>query len=634
MYTPLSCHSDMSLLIGVSQPDQIGNRLEELGLNACAITDYGSVCHAVKFQTALKETKDDDGNLIRTTKKAILGNKFYVCNGNVSDQTQTNKKLNHQVILAKNYNGWKDLVELTSISNQPENFYYKPRIDYDLMKQFGSNNNLISFSGHLGSTLADAILVNGQLHSDWEKIGCRWANLLQDMFGHGNFFIEIQTIDQDKCPIIKTLAGALRDISKATGIPCVGTPNSHYTSKDRAIDQKVLLCRNMNTTFRKFRSHYDDDEFTRFFRSDNYHLPSFEEMLLVNTPEELDNSNLIASMCDVYVLGNKPLLPKLTSPSGDDENEYLRQLCREGWKKKVDGVIPKSEHAVYADRVKRELEVLQGAGLSSYFLILADVLRYMKEREWLAGPGRGSAAGCLVSYLTDITKVDPIKYKLLFERFYNAGRNTKDKISYPDIDTDVPIAKREQIVQYINNKYGNDKVSQIATYQTIKGRGAIRTVFNAYGNHSNQEINDITNLFPDEATIADDLNEMKEEDGESSIIRWVLQNEPEKLEAYCKLNHDGTLSGELALEIEQAIRLEKTKISQGKHPSGIVVCSEPLHKVCPMIFDPKTKKQILGFDMGDAEGAGLIKIDILGNQALDKLMTISELLEKGEGTYD
>jgi DNA polymerase-3 subunit alpha len=282
------------------------------------------------------------------------------------------------------------------------------------------------------------------------------------------------------------------------------------------------------------------------------------------------------------------------------------------------------------ERIKYELEVLQGAGLSSYFLIVADIVNFVRKNGWLPGPGRGSAAGCLVSYLISITSIDPIKYDLLFERFYNAGRNTGDRISMPDIDVDVPIDKREAVIQYIKDTYGQDKVSQMVTFNTIKGRGALKDVLRVYGNISFEEMNKITKNIPDESKIADELQEMKEESGEASIIRWALENNKEKLQEWCFMDESSSeLHGPLSKRFEQAIRLEGTKSNQSKHAAGIAISAEPLNELCPMVYDSKNNQLIAGMEMQDLESLGIIKFDILGVAMLDKVMTIQDILNQG-----
>lgn len=241
-----------------------------------------------------------------------------------------------------------------------------------------------------------------------------------------------------------------------------------------------------------------------------------------------------------------------------------------------------------------------------------------------------SAAGCLVSYLIGITSIDPIKYDLLFDRFYNAGRNAANRVSMPDIDVDVPIDKREDVIEYIKNRYGEDKVSQMITFNTIKGRGALKDVLRVYGNISFEEMNQITKNIPDEAKIADELQEMKEETGEASIIRWALENHADKLRDWCFLDENNQLQGPLAKRFEQAIRLEGVKSNQSKHAAGIAISSSPLRDICPMVYDSKNNQVIAGMEMQDLESIGIIKFDILGVAMLDKVMTIQHILKTGE----
>lgn len=217
----------------------------------------------------------------------------------------------------------------------------------------------------------------------------------------------------------------------------------------------------------------------------------------------------------------------------------------------------------------------------------------------------------------------------MFERFYNSGRNTADHISLPDIDVDIPIRQRGNIINYIKDKYGHDKVSQMITFNKMKGRGAIKDVLRVYGNVSFAEMNDITRFIPDESKIADELQQMKEDGGEASIIQWALENNSEELSPWCQLEDNGTLSGPLAKRFEQAIRLEGTKTNQSKHAAGLAISSTPLAEICPMIYDSKTGNPIAGMEMADLESLGIIKMDILGVAMLDKSMAIRDILKQG-----
>ena len=499
-YVPLHVHSEYSLLDGLSQTSQISKRLVDIETDTCALTDHGSVSGAVDFCKSLNGS----------SQKPILGCEFYICfNGDATLKNADNKPLIHQVVLAKNAEGWKDILKLVSQSNDPSHFYYKPRIDFSHLQEMASRGNLISFSGHLGSMLG-----NFSLNEKDDKVVAHKALELQDMFGKGNFFIEIQLMDGENNPESAEAAYRLREISKQTKIPCVATPDAHYPTKEAAEDQRVLLCTALKKTIGQVHRELKEGKsrsLKSFFSSDNFHIPSHEEMSSFHTDEELANTNLIADMCEKYPILGPPSPPKFPCPKGFSPKEYLRHLCKIGWADKMRHIkrgAPDFER--YGDRVQQELQVFEEAGLSGYFLIVQDILKFCNDSGFLTGPGRGSAAGCMVSYLIGITQIDPLKYDLVFERFYNAGRNTDERISMPDIDIDVPKVAREKVIDYMKQKYGTDNVAQIVTYQTLQGRSALKRVMQARGNISFTEQNEITKHIMDEAKIADELQDMKE----------------------------------------------------------------------------------------------------------------------------
>ncbi len=620
-YIPLHVHSHFSLLDGLSKPEQIAERCKEIGASACALTDHGNIAGAIKFYSCMKKSKI----------KPILGCELYICEFDPSiKDPSTNRSLSHLVVLAKNYKGWKDLIKIVSKSNSPDFYYHKPRLDLKNIKAL-NNGNLIAITGHLGSTLADVILDGYELKPNWLELGIDHVLNLKDVF-HDLVFLEAQLIDKDNLPVQIILTDAIREIGKSTNTKVICTPDAHYARREDAIDQRILLCNNLKTTFPEISrkiSNNEDIPLGCFFLSDNYHIPSQEEIKEIHTQQEIENTNFVSNLIEDYDILSKPKLPPFECPNNSTPDEYLRELCRNGWKTKIAPFISKEDQSAYLDRIKYELDVLQGAGLSSYFLIVQDIVNYVRKNNWLPGPGRGSAAGCLVSYLIGITSIDPIKYSLLFDRFYNAGRNSADHISMPDIDVDVPIDKREKIIKYIKDKYGHDKVSQMVTFNTIKGRGALKDVLRVYGNISFDEMNSITKNIPDEAKIADELQEMKEETGEASIIRWALENNSEKLKEWCYIDDNDNIDGSLSKRFEQAIRLEGTKSNQSKHAAGIAISSEPLHEICPMVYDSKNDQLIAGMEMQDLEAIGIIKFDILGVAMLDKIMTIRFLLSQG-----
>jgi DNA polymerase-3 subunit alpha len=603
-------------LDGLSKPAQIAQRCSEIGVKSCALTDHGTISGAVQFYQKMTSIG----------VKPILGCELYISHNDSKIKNKDNHRLSHFIVLAKNYEGWRSLIKIVSACNDPDRFYHKPRISLTELADY-LNGNILGICGHLGSYLPNLLIDKDATES--KKIGIDFVSQMKEIFGNDNFFLESQLMDQQHIPVQKELTEFIRDLSKITKTKIICTPDAHYCRKEDSADQRILLCNNLKTTLANINKkilNNEDAPMSCFFKSDNYHILSPEEIINIHTEEEIDNTNYVDSLCEEYSILHKPMLPQFKCPNGYNPDEYLRELCRTGWKEKIANIIPKDKQQEYVDRVKNELDILQGAGLSSYFLIVQDIVNFVRHNNWLPGNGRGSAAGCLVSYLIGITGIDPIKYDLLFERFFNAARSD----AMPDIDVDVPINKRENIIQYIKDTYGHNKVSQMITFNTMKGRGALKEVLRVYDNISFEEMNRITKYIPDEAKIADELQEMKEETGEASIIRWALENNVDKLKEWCYLNDDGVLSGPMAKRFEQAIRLEGTKSNQSKHAAGVAISSQELSEVCPMIYDSKNDQKIAGMEMQDLESLGVIKFDILGIALLDKMMNISDTLRYGD----
>lgn len=613
-YIPLRVHSHYSLQLGLSKPQDIAKRCLELNISSCGLTDSGTIAGTIAFYKEMV-----DNNI-----KPILG-----CELNI--YSKDSPILSKLTLICKNLNGWKELIKIISLTNDSKFFDKKPRIDLDSLKELiGKTSNLICITGYYNSTLWDNIYSNNNLNESWEDQANKHLLVLSDIFNKDNVFISIQLFDNFNQQ--KNIGYKLRQFCQENGWQRVADIDSYYCKAEDSVDQKILLCSSLKTTLPEISKKIIDGVdvgVNHFFNSDQYHILSNEAVKELYDEIEISNTHKINESCDPFSPLSKPILPKFDFPNNyTSEPEYLRQLCRDGWKKKISGKIPKDQEEIYANRIKYELEILQGAGLSSYFLIVRDIVEYVSNKGWLPGPGRGSAAGCLVSYLIGITNIDPIKYDLLFERFYNAGRNTKDRISMPDIDVDVPIEHREEIIEYIKSKYGHDKVSQMITFNTLKGRGALKEVLRVYDNLTFEEMNNITKNIPDEAKIADELQEIKEEEGSASIIRWALENYPDKFKEWCEIDENNELSGPLAKRFEQAIRMEGIKYNQSKHAAGIAIAAKPLNEICPMIFDTKTKQNIAGLEMNDLDALGVIKFDILGIALLDKMMYINNILNK------
>jgi DNA polymerase-3 subunit alpha len=379
-YIPLHVHSTYSLLDGLSQPHQIAERCKEINAAACALTDHGNIAGAVKFYSAMKSAGI----------KPILGCELYICQKDPKIQAKENRSLSHFIVLAQNYQGWVDLIKIVSESNKPEHYYHKPRLDLENLGKF-NNGNLLAIVGHLGSLLAEEILDNYELKPNWKELGINMIEKLKIIF-KDKVFLEAQLIDSENLPVQKILTGAIRELGKVTSTRIICTPDAHYCRKEDAIDQRILLCNNLKTTFPEISrkiSHGEDVPLSGFFTSDNYHIPSQEEIRNLHTEEEILNTNYVANLIEDYDILSKPKLPQFKCPQGFNQDEYLRELCRHGWKTKIAPIVPKEEQQVYLDRIKYELDVLQGAGLSSYFLIVQDITNYVKGQEWLPGPGRG-----------------------------------------------------------------------------------------------------------------------------------------------------------------------------------------------------------------------------------------------------
>jgi DNA polymerase III subunit alpha len=296
-------------------------------------------------------------------------------------------------------------------------------------------------------------------------------------------------------------------------------------------------------------------------------------------------------------------------------------LCEEGWIRKV-AKLGDTKASEYRSRLDEELNIFAKASLSPYFLIVQDFNRYaQRELGCPRDPGRGSAAGCLTSYLLDITDTDPIKYDLSFARFFNAGRHdpASGRYAMPDIDCDFPAGKREQVLEYIRKKYGESHVAQMATYNELQGREAMTAVLRAHSWGSWDDRKRLTAHIPDKASITDDLQEMMEEDGQASIIRWTLENNESELKEYCTLK-DGELEGPLAHLFAQAIRIEGSKRSQGRHPSAVAISPTPLADEVPLIYDKGSGRMITGFDMYACDASGILKLDVLSTRVNDKLV--------------
>ena len=432
----------------------------------------------------------------------------------------------------------------------------------------------------------------------------------------GKIIIGVTPYDSDADRALREL---LRDLAEHLSLDTCVVDDVHYTSNlavsngveyEPHKDHQILVCLRTKKTV----DHHDEMEdcFKRFFKSNEYYPQDWSNM-----PEYEGTKKLVES-CEEYDILAEPQLPFF-----EDATNTLTNLAREGWKKK--GLSKEKDWVVYRDRIKEEIRVIGKSGFSAYFLVLEDVCRWIDEQGWMRGHGRGSAGGCLISYLIGITKVDPIEYDLLFERFFSEDRAEARQL--PDIDIDVPKFKRQQIFAYLQDKYGHDSVAQMVTFAALQGRSALTAALKFNDSCSFTEIKEITELLP----MKDKVSDQMETSGEHSLIRWTLEFLPERLADYARFE-DGKIVGDYANEFEQAIRLEKVKVDTSKHASAIIVYNGKIRDVCPMVKDKSSDELITHFSMEHGEAAGLVKLDLLGLACLDKLMLINELLKEKENS--
>lgn len=433
-YVPLHCHSFYSLLDGLSSPKNLISRCVELGLPGMALTDHGSIAAMKVFYDAAKKKKI----------QPIIGCEMYICEKDPKIKNVDNNKRYHLIVLAKNDQGIKDLMGLVSESNKPEYFYRKPRMDMNTLAPFAKAGNLILLSACIGGELPSNLFTDFKetcrisdhggktnldavrkcLKPDWMEVGKAIIEKFVKIAGDGNYFLELQ----DEGMSVQTIVTeCLRKLGEETGVGTVATIDAHYARKEDAEDQRLLLYAQLHTTKEQqaYRKQQTGDVMD-FFESDNYYIPSYDEMREKFTEKELQASLDIAAQIKYESLGHDPYLPIFTNNEskklGLNSNEYLKHLCIEGAKKKLSHLTP-SKKKEYWDRLQRELVVILEAKLADYFLIVWDACCFVDDNKGPRGKGRGSGAGSLINYLTGITGIDPIKYGLYFERFYNMSRN-------------------------------------------------------------------------------------------------------------------------------------------------------------------------------------------------------------------
>lgn len=566
-FTHLHTHSHYSLLDGLPKIDQMLDYVKELGMDSLAITDHGNIYGAVEFYKKAKAKG----------LKAIIGAEMYQAfEGYRQERPNVDDKRYHLILLVKNEQGYKNLVKLITRSYL-EGFYYKPRIDEELLKQH--SEGLIAFSGCLQGKIPRMILANKI--SEAEEQALKY----QEIFGKNNFYLELQ--HHPNIPEQKKVNSAVIALAKKTGLPLVATADTHYLKKEDAEAQDILMLINTGADPK------DPERLT--MKKDDFSMKSPAEMaeFFKDVPQALENTQKIADSCNFEFELGKIKLPKFETPAGKTPDSYLKELCLEGIKKKY-GDKPKAE---VISRLNMELEAITDAGLSSYFLIVQDFVNWAKQQRIVVGPGRGSAAGSLVSYVLNITNVDPLKYNLLFERFLNPGRATE----LPDIDLDFTDRRRDQVLKYVAQKYGQDRVAQIITFGTMASRAVVRDVGRALG-YAYSFCDSIAKMIPFGLTLDQTLAQVAE-------FRQIYLTEP-----------NATKLIDLAKKLEGCARHAST------HACGVVISADPLDNIVPLQHPTQNDTAIVTqYEMHSIEQLGLLKIDLLG---LKNLTIIEDTLAR------
>lgn len=564
-FTHLHVHTEYSLLDGSAKIKELIQKTKALGMDSLAITDHGAMYGVIDFYKAAKEQGI----------KPIIGCEVYLASRNRLNKEPIDLRSNHLVLLAKNNIGYQNLIKMVSLGFT-EGFYRKPRIDYELLKE--NHEGLIA----LGACLAGP--VSRLLLEDQYDKAKEVALKLKDIFGEDDFFLELQDHGMKQQAKVNQLT--LR-LAEEIGIKMVVTNDVHYIMAEDAHPHEVLLCIQTGKTMQ--------DEDRMIYEGGQYYLKSPEEMgqLFPYAKEALLNAHRIAERCTVDFVFNELKLPSFDVPRGKTSEDYLRELCYEGLEKRYQPITDELR-----ERLEYELGVIIQMGFVDYFLITGDFIKYAKDNGIPVGPGRGSAAGSIVAYTLEITNIDPIKYHLLFERFLNPER-----ISMPDIDIDFCYERRQEVIDYVIKKYGEEKVAQIITFGTLAARGVIRDVGRAI-NMPYQDVDKIAKMIPTELKITiDRALEMNEE------LRSLYEA------------HE-----EVKYLIDVAKKLEGLPRHSSMHAAGVVISKRPVVEYVPLnASDGVITTQ---FPMTTLEELGLLKMDFLGLRTLTVIDNAVKLIHK------
>src|SRR5579871_3524525 len=584
-FVHLHLHTDYSLLDGACDVEKLCEHVQKLGMPAVAMTDHGNIFGAVHFVNAAH----------KHGVKPIVGCELYVCkkdDHNIERTPPEGDTYNHLLVLAENEEGYRNLVRITSEASL-HGFYYKPRISKRFLAEH--SRGLIGLSGCLKGEVAER-LVEGNYEAARTAAG-----QFADIFGKQNFYLEIQ--DQGLEMEHRIHAG-LFQLEKDLGLPLVATNDSHYLCEDDAHAQDVMVCIQTGKSIR--------DTARMKFEGTQFFVKNHDEMYRVfkDSPEVVSRTLDIAERCHLKIEKIPNPFPQFDVPTGYTIDSYFVHVTREGFARRLETLRALSQqgklkHSLpdYEQRLERELAIIQQMKFSGYFLIVWDFIRYAKERDIPVGPGRGSAAGSLVSYALGITDLDPLQHELLFERFLNPER-----VSMPDIDIDFCMNRRGEVIQYVTQKYGRDNVAQIITFGTMAAKAAIKDVGRAM-DIPYADVDRIAKMVPTTLNIT--LDE-------------AIEESPQLNEAYEKDIQVKEL-------LDTARKLEGLVRNSGVHAAGVVISPRPLTELVPL-HRTKNEEIVTAFDMVAIEKMGLLKMDFLGLTTLTILTDTLKLIQQTRGT--
>lgn len=569
-FVHLHSHTEYSLFDGISRIGELVSHVKEMGQTALAITDHGVMYGAVYLY---KEC-------IKQGIKPIIGCEIYVTRGSRFDKSGNGKeKLAHLILLAENNEGYQNLIKICSKA-WTEGYYHRPRADHELLEKY--HEGLIVTSACVGGEVPQAIL-NGDMDEARKVI-----EFYINTFGKDNYFLEIQN---HGLPEEAAVRPVLASLAKEYGLGLVATNDFHYTKKEDARSQEIKLCISTGKTL--------DDPYHFHFANDEFYCKSGDEMraILGNFPGAIENTRVIADRCNVELTFGEHKLPSFDVPEGETAASYLRKLCEKALPERYAIVTDKER-----SRMDYELGVIDKMGFSDYFLIVMDFIHYAKSHGIPIGPGRGSAAGSIVSYLLHITEVDPLRFDLLFERFLNPAR-----VSMPDIDTDLCYRRRGEVIEYLARKYGSDQVAQIITFGTLAARAVIRDV-GRVTNMPLREVDRIAKMVPV---------------GPGVTLKKTMEGSREFRDLY---DSDTTVHR----LIDHCLDLEGISRNSGTHAAGVVICSKPVEEYVPIQLTQDGFIQTQ-YEKDQVEQLGLLKMDLLGLRNLTVIHDALEMIRENRG---